>query len=1007
MAAIDSDLFSNITDSSLTVHNPQLIILHYNKASADKASLHIHFLTSPIPQFYNSIQTFNPSQVPPYNARITIPNMSGTETDNQNGLLSLLEIDESDPVYENTRKFLLKYTNHMLKYHTGLNPFLCFEKNPKGEMHYVTEEFFKSPEGISAEENRASINNYGKFIEMISGVQESANQPGQITMEQLLRGTGVSVGGNSGASSSNSNEIEDVTSSPAVTTTKEEVFSFDLPDISVLKHAWKRHNNLVRFLELDEQPDLKQLFLTLTSFCDPLTQPMESDTHILSVALISDLVVSLNANRSSPQGCKFELALNVFQIIERCLVLLNCNDEIKLRGFNNSDLKVDWRLKLHEWTPLKFLKTQDIILLYQVVAICIYTLYSLFDTEDLCLNPFLQQLLKFWKIFTNVLLLSLEIDRRIESENKGERTPQLVKTVIRGSSSIRYVLAAMLNDDIDNRFHDLHHVNIVDFLSPFARRNGNGSLVADVRWYIGSMLALSYELNEVVEILIDLEPNDKYDEDVRYIFDYEFDDYNHEFTEEDEQEYAENGFIIYQDEEDNIHKVVRQRCTCTFPPEPEDADDDQFDDHVIEEMDDEDEDDEDDDDDRPVKAIRSDSIEFDEWGRDWRDIPRDTNVEFNTALNLDHKEIFTWEQLVPIFTEMTERPINDKTGKKIVFTIAKSIKQGDDGIIEKIYEFFQYDLNFELMINLNPELCYSMLDELFMTNGFRRVLIWFLTHLKISQSLINYIYQVLTELRGSKSKKFPFSRMGALKLSEIEKSMLLHEFFNNTIIQLNNNVNGQHGSNEKILKFICMMIKNLITKNIIDLSECKFEISNLLINYIGVIPEAKEIFFQINHKDDGKEQDHDAIIEEYKDLQKQQQQLSKSARKEYEDEEGEGDSHSKNTDALNLNSFSTLKFKKFNPALRNNLNNILNVFDNGESESLIFQPFLELIKSQPAESSTATADCTDSVEKEQHQEQEGNEEEKFVRGVILSSFKTLTEEKSHQIIEESFSETEA
>ncbi|KAH3676084.1 hypothetical protein WICMUC_002381 [Wickerhamomyces mucosus] len=760
---------------------------------------------------------------------------------------------------------------------------------------------------------------------------------------------------------------------------KEEIYSFDLPNISVLKHVEKRNETLVRLLNIHKEEKLKSIFLTILGFCDPITQPMENDQHILSIDFISNILIGLHYPRDKLVG-EYHLSLQLYQLIKNSLILLNCEDEIKLRSLNNSDSKVDWKLKLHVWAPLKILKTQDVNLLYSIIIISIYTIFKLYrkNFKDICLNPFLQNFLKLWKIFTNVLLLSLEIDRRIELE-PNEITPSIIKTMIRGSSAIRYVLATILNDDYGNRYHDYHHVQIQDFFSPYARRNGDGALIADVRWYIGAMLALSFELNEVIEILIDLEPNDKYDEDVKYIFDYEFDDYNHVFTQEESLEIQETGVIIYQDEDDNFHKITPMRCTCEFLEEEEEEkekyenqqhnnklDVSNFHNHhenVIDESSEYPYDEN-----KFVKAIRSDSLEFDEQGRDWRDIPRDSNVNFNKSIDLDNEPVFKLGELIEIFDEMSEEPIDDSTGQKIIFTIAKSIKFDDNNessstlsssssLTKDIYEIFESDpTKFERMMVLNPEICFSILDELFMTKGYRRVLIWFLTHLEISYSLIEYINQLIENLRGEFNKKFKFSRIGGVILSEIEKSMLLHEFINTAAIKFSN----PKSSDLYNLPMFSLMIKGLIEKKLIDLNEYKFEISNLFINYI-ITNDVKEIFFDITKFNESLT--NDSKID----------QKDKKFPMEFQEDEEES-------------IYPNVKFKKFNPILRNNLNNILKIYNNGENESMLFQPFLEIINLK------SNDDNNDEVENDYN-------EDLIITGEIIPSFKHLNEEKTHELLE--------
>lgn len=775
--------------------------------------------------------------------------------------------------------------------------------------------------------------------------------------------------------------------------------------------------------EDDGDDSISKLFITIATIVDPMTQPMESDTHVVSLEVISDMIISLYYEQDSIIPV-FELSTSLFKIIESTLSILNCKDEVKLRSLNNSDLKVDWRLRLGDWTP-HGINDSDLRLIYMINCVCIFTIFKLYfnQNKDLCLNPFLGFFLKLWKIFTNLVLLGLEIDRRIESD-PDLSTPNIVKQVIRGSSSIRYVLAAILNDDIEDRFHDLNHVNILNFLSPFGRRNGSGSLNADVRWYVGAMLALGSDLNEVVETLIDLEPNDRYDEDIRYMFDYEYEDFHYEEifeddedAQEEQEELRNGGSIVYEDEDGHLHRVVRKRCTCVFLEDPEDDDEDeakgmdeiqQYKDEQIKNFSKE----------NVPTAVRSDeNIEFDEMGRDWRDIPRGGNIFFNTDIKLDDTTCLDWEELLQVFDRMSKEPISHELAQKVIFTIARAVKlefeqdinrsvtgglkdqeTSDVRIItpDKIYEKWSYDWIFEPMLIYNPAAAYAMLDEMLMAHGYRRVIIWFITHLSLSFQLINYIFELLIGIRGEKQQKdktgandYIFSRQGPLELSEIEKSMLLHEFLNNCLIPLSKNTHHESGrleenqyiqnlsdfeKNVKIVKLICLLINRLTSQGTIDLEEYRIELTALFINWIGVVPEARELFFYMN-----------------KNHQLESQGIG--ADKELAEPE--------DRDELVLKP-ATKKTKKFNPDLKVLLGNVLKkIADNNKTGNLLFQPFFELIDHdsdapQGDEAEELSKDSKDDISNFLDKNQNTNST--YVKGTLTPMIRN--EELEHEKIEQ-------
>ncbi|GME72618.1 unnamed protein product [Ambrosiozyma monospora] len=278
---------------------------------------------------------------------------------------------------------------------------------------------------------------------------------------------------------------------------------------------------------------------------------------------------------------------------------------------------------------------------------------------------------------------------------------------------------------------------------------------------------------------------------------------------------------------------------------------------------------------------------------------------------------------------MTRSTVSDDQSEKIIRSTAwvvryeyeasvmsdseKEERSNDPTInVDVIYSFLSHHKNFENMIKFNPSASFCIIDELLMVEGYRRVLIWFLTHLELSQWLINYFHELLIGSRGNPdptisddfiSARFKFSREGAIVLSEIEKSMLLHEFFSNALIYLSrgasleiedmeneptihcsslsvhdsgtnddnteddqsdikviapNQLDGSRfitnrSNAQKLMKVICLMLKSLEEKGILSLndSEYRIEIQTLLVQWVGVgmLPEARELFFKSNQFD--------------------------------------------------------------------------------------------------------------------------------------------------------------
>lgn len=855
-----------------------------------------------------------------------------------------------------------------------------------------------------------------------------------------------------------------------------------------------RHQNLGKLLGLPEDlPSLQHVFSTVASLCDPYTQPEENEVSILSLDFISDLVIAISYSNlkytkperpsgdvSNPeiQSLKFDLSLAYFTILQALLGGLNCDDELKLRYVNNDD--IHWLQNLKQWTPT-ILDDYNLKLCYRMVCVLLMSIYKLFKPEmdpskgedgeeadqtsdsgvtgeystgyNLSTNPYLYYFIKTWKCQTNVILLGLEIDRRLESLNQEEGgdeeyvTPFIVHATLKGSSAIRYVVTWILNQnpsvqdedreqkqekiqdsgkDTDEKAvsststadceFDLKKESLINFVHPLARRKINGgALLIDMRLVIIALLitnagysmkprAINFDksmpqwelerkqnqakpITELGDILIDLEYEDRFDEDIRYIFDFEYEDeWEDEADEDEDAEYEDThvlpeaiedneraGKTLSQFMEKNIHKYqhladlvekvnatgeerekakeeitkimieafekVRLKPTDestapvssdTFSTPSTAISKPTSGSTVITKQNDA----------KISTAVRSDdAIEFDELGRDWRDIPRGDNVNFQpwflklidqyNKLSVKEKEdpedIFsswsTFEDCLKFLTlqgiEGTEEVDADaerKIGQSVLNTIAKAVKdekdkkasvsksdqsiansEDDDEVTpDKIYTFWSslaseeeisitQDNNkliipifgitkYELLLHNNRKLAGCMLDEMLMCHGYRRVLIWFITHnINLCPALINYVFELLVGYRGGDGERqqpYKHSRQGAkIILSEIEELMLLHEFLSNSgfyLLATKDGVDTFYGYKivlldsiaKKYLSLMCLMIDQLINQGIIDLNPNKkdglaydytYNLQLFLFTWIGKLPEARELFFRIKN----------------------------------------------------------------------------------------------------------------------------------------------------------------
>lgn len=835
----------------------------------------------------------------------------------------------------------------------------------------------------------------------------------------------------------------------------------------------KLHDALFKFLQIvnpqaDDDNDINRislLFKTIAVLCDPYTQTSDvGDNYeeILSIDMVSDLVLALLWNDYQKYGptklTNFDFAMDLAKIVENILILLNNYDENVLFSINNDE--ENWIDNLPKWLPHDTLSNinnlatsfHKLKLLYTIATVSCFLIYKLYQfTDNLSLNPFLNFFLKVWKCETRVLLLGLEIDRRDE-ELQFPGYPEVIRYIIKGASALRTIVAIILNNDVEARFHDLKHESLINFMNPWGRKAGTGALLADMRIYVASLLAFGSDLEEVTELLFNLEPDDRYDEDVKYMFELEYDadamddeyQYHHHIHslannnqnggEADVsnadvpsgkiEELDKDGNVRQPDDEDlketagvnksglrgfrTKHKRVKNQspedeyhnndesqiqvadaesqddedededdqdeyseymdeyplhpdCDCIFEEEHEDDQDSEFwEDEKAKEIDNVEKNIEGDskiskqadwkkasknithtsDTDtvngNDLLAVRSSitkSMQFDSQGKDWRDIPRGFNAVFTEKFynflkfSCKNPNLLCWsmKEIIEQLKRLAKGPVSPTDGEKILRSITwviqlefeeqfllsslpieerlkfeeeKTKQSGSDqNNPDKIYEFISTNGNFENMVKNNPTISFSIIDEMLMAHGYRRVLIWFLTHLELNQWLINYIHELLIGQRGNPilldfsglfedslevappdETLYQFSREGRLELSSVEKSMLLHEFFSNAVIYLSRGTSfgpmddsdQQAAPSEELfnsymllsgynyvlsrttaknlMKIICMMITSLQEKGIFEINdhEYKVEVQTLLVQWVGILPEARELFFKSN-----------------------------------------------------------------------------------------------------------------------------------------------------------------
>lgn len=722
---------------------------------------------------------------------------------------------------------------------------------------------------------------------------------------------------------SNERAINDTASCHHRISQHENVYSFDINQDgsleipNIMSHASVRHDilqNLMR-LPLCDSPLLQWQFKLMAGLVDPLTQPPPNDKHIISLDLLYQMLLGLMepaiSNTLGSDGCdwKFHLCFNMQKIIQASLKRLNLQDFDTLNSINNSDEDVSWRDNLHSWLP-HGLNTQNLELIYMIDILAVYTIYKLYEDLPVQLNPFLSPMISLWKNLTCVILLGLEIDR-FEEEHETFETPVLVRATIRGAAALRAVVATILNGHVDTYKHDFMHEPLNTFMSPHGRKLCQGALYADLRSHAAALLALGTELEDVTNLLADLQAGDRFDEDVRYMFEYECDNYN-----EGDSESEKDGKLAVEQP-----KILQRRCNCIFDDD-EMAEDEDFDGendeaffskHLILQQNAQ----------TSLsmsssgkpRAVRSSgAFEFDYSGKDWRDIPRGSNFYYSPDFKFIESPSLS--SLLALTKKASSEKLVEKESLTLLRSVASCVKNEQDEITlgnlidphqdsqadeesrnadkiepDDIYEMWCENSTFEKIVYFNHTLAWKLMDEMLLCIGYRRVLIWFITHMELNHSLIHYIFELVMGLRGNSDENdrdvdlagpplqdvdkvkgelsVGFSRQGALQLSTIETKMLLQEFFTNAAIfiskkseestdianeEQNNENRDLNGNSENVslyamglMKLICFMVRTFINKEKFDFSEseCVFELQALLMNWIGIIPEAKTLFFEL------------------------------------------------------------------------------------------------------------------------------------------------------------------
>lgn len=690
---------------------------------------------------------------------------------------------------------------------------------------------------------------------------------------------------------------------------------FDIKE-SIASPGGKNHEYLVSLFDIDESD--QKTFMTLLCLCDPKTQPQEPDDYVLSLDVLTDVFIGIlflleSNNIADYQGddgnklacIKFTMSIQLYKILLQILQILgpSTHTEIEIIGTVNV---ADWEYKVDSWAVKLPLRTDDhnLKVTYLMVCVLLNTLRKLFPDEcndndfNLAKNPYTPKFVELFKVYSRIVFHCLQIDQFLEIQSS--YTPNFIIQILKGSSLVRHVLAYILNysrnfnpnDQLclvdDDYYHDIHNESLLAIYSPVIRQKiDGGSLMKHMAYYtllqyLITAGAPTLQLTDINEAKIFM--NDKLDEDLRYIFEYDDAD-----EETEEHENHENLEIDNEDQAQSETNEIAQNHTHTH--------------------------------DDNTKGIRSKGFNYqrdylydakkttgnngqygendddDDQEDEWIDRPRGSNVQINLELlalaHLGDKcgdyayrtaSEFKKNLLLVILYPQPVSPNDEKyhtIARRLLRTVAGRIvapeyftdefsiseylfsEVTNEALVNRIIEKNLITpvlrvKNFELLLVTNPELALLVFDELLMEEGQRRMHIWVLCHeINLSNNYLDYIFQLLTEQRNV-TLNLPFSRAGnAVILTDLEKSMIIHEFLEGAheFLSASDGINTEDGYQvilseavcNKYVIVICLMVDKLIDKGVITESSYAnlHVIIRFLFDFINKVPQARKTYFRI------------------------------------------------------------------------------------------------------------------------------------------------------------------
>lgn len=698
------------------------------------------------------------------------------------------------------------------------------------------------------------------------------------------------------------------------------------------------HQYMARIFEIHKP--MLPTFMTLISLCDPQTQPEETDEDVLSLDVLTDVFIGLLYAEESrdyniieesesdldedklesthsyvyddsedPAGprrqrvnvsiARFNMAMRVAIIVKQILQFLGPTDRLQLSQYAPFDEDgVSAEIFAYQY-PLRD-DFYNLTIAYMMVCVLLNTLRKLFPDEEnnndfnLAKNPFTPLFTELYAVYTRIVFNCLQIDRYLEEE--AELTPAFVNENLKGSSLVKHILAYILNYSFGSNpneeicfvepdyYDDIHNESLLElYLPPSRRKLDGGSLVKHVEYYnLCDRLLTLFLPEEEVQSRIPLNTdimNDKFDEDLRYMF-YNSDDEHDSNDKIDAKDDVETEVI----EPLNEHLAKKKARRMEKKRK-----NDEIHSH------------------RGYNYQRDYSYDLGDGmldqapGEDYDeryDRPRGINRFFQeedfsdqftnrSTMNAFYSiEDFKKNLLILILYPQPVSPDDEKylgIAEKLLRTISGRIAAPEcfeDGFSPGAYLFSEATNEnlvskiiekttltpvlrikyFELLMVTNPEVAMRMFDELLMEPGERKINIWMLCHeINLSNHYLDYIYSLATQIRNYRLD-LSFSRKGnAAMLTLLETSMIIHEFFEGAgeFLSAAEGIDTEEGYQvvlseavcNKYVILICLMIDRFIDSKI--LSEKTYPnllvITRFLFGFMGTIPQARKTYFRVTN----------------------------------------------------------------------------------------------------------------------------------------------------------------